>query len=114
MTQLQILAIVLVIVYGVACRPSEMAAKSLDDRPSMGNPIELSESSYSPSHVNRFKRAVDQTAQSHNGVRYNGMTILLPEGEGFINNQLAANSSNKDKPDKKPVNRMARIHIRIG
>ena len=42
------------------------------------------------------------------------MTILLPEGEGFINNQLAANSSNKDKPDKKPVNRMARIHIRIG
>jgi hypothetical protein len=40
------------------------------------------------------------------------MTIKLPEGEGYLN-QLAASSSSTEKP-KKPINRMARIHIRIG
>lgn len=56
-------------------------------------------------------KGADQTAQSHNGIRYNGMTIKLPEGEGYLNH--LASSSSTEKP-RKQVNRMARIHIRIG
>ncbi|EFX71637.1 hypothetical protein DAPPUDRAFT_327046 [Daphnia pulex] len=112
MTRLHILAVLLVSVYGVASRPTEMtnspATESVNARLTFGNPIELPGSS---PLSNRFKRA-DQTAQSHNGIRYNGMTIKLPEGEGYLNH-LAASSSSTEKP-KKPINRMARIHIRIG
>ncbi|KAI9559874.1 hypothetical protein GHT06_013881 [Daphnia sinensis] len=63
----------------------------------------------SPLRKDRLKR--NTGAQHHNGIRYNGMTIKLPEGDGLANSLM---SSSTEKPRTKPGNRLTRIHIRIG
>ncbi|XP_059353637.1 uncharacterized protein LOC130686149 [Daphnia carinata] len=62
-----------------------------------------------PLRKDRFKR--NTVVQNHNGIRYNGITIKLPEGDGLANSLV---SSSTEKPRTKPGNRLTRIHIRIG
>ncbi|XP_045027974.1 uncharacterized protein LOC116930694 [Daphnia magna] len=62
-----------------------------------------------PLRKDRLKR--NTKPQNHNGIRYNGITIKLPEGDGLANSLV---SSSTEKPRTKPGNRLTRIHIRIG